>query len=65
MGIFSAPRHKYLEEKRRVEECNHEILAALLCGEDSRGSSKTGLRRKSRQRGEPGVPVLLRGHKFY
>lgn len=51
--------------ERRVEECNREIVATLLSEEDSRGSSKMGLRGKSRQRDGPGVPVLLRGHKFY
>lgn len=32
--------------------------------EDGRGSRR-GFRGKSRQKSRPGVPVFLRGHKFY
>lgn len=47
------------------EEESRNVRLPLLSGEDSRGSSKMGFRGKSRQRDGPGVPVLLRGHKFY
>lgn len=64
-GNFLSSGTQIFIGERKVEECDRRIFATLLSGEDSRGSSKTGLRGESRQRDAPGVPVLLRGHKFY